>query len=523
MSEKHLQLSHSDSDFQVSRISLGTNNEYEVDEPLPAFSELEINDNQQHSTSSSNFDPTLNLCSIQIKDSDKFILTNYPNELYQPLVNYLKEVWPDIQEESSIYKGSRKIKFKGTPWRGSGTISNKSRLLVNQLLQFQINNGWKILRSCNIRVISAPIQAEGIVKEVVSSCSPGLQKSQIYADFPEFQINGSPFWSNDDNSIAKLQHLMTYLLESLRNAGYFVYHAVSLSTGLSSGENGGTMKTDTLFFSTGIDLSSEISDTFTASSSSSFNNENTTTTSSSVFSLALYSSDKIYLTNFPNQLYPLFIQTINSNWPEIQQENTITSETRMIKLKGNPWLGRGEDSVSSRLLVTRIFQFLNNLGFKYMTSVDIFKRPFAKDANFFLIPNNNAIFAINNYFEEPNFFNQKKKIFCLSINESDKIRLFDAPKNVIECVSNCIRDHWPGGIQRQRDYAGFPEFKLKGFIWKCFEDNTVNKEIFLIHLIKNLNNIGFEFFCSGNFNCGKSSGGDNAYTLLLDTMLFREI
>ncbi|KAF9359009.1 hypothetical protein BGX34_008586 [Mortierella sp. NVP85] len=59
---------------------------------------------------------------------------------------------------------------------------------------------------------------------------------------------------------------------------------------------------------------------------------------------------------------------------------------------------------------------------------------------------------------------QSPQVSCISLNESDKIRMIGVGPQVIQAVRQAIAMSW-GTIQRERDYHGAHEFKLLGNPW----------------------------------------------------------
>lgn len=66
-------------------------------------------------------------------------------------------------------------------------------------------------------------------------------------------------------------------------------------------------------------------------------------------------------------------------------------------------------------------------------------------------------------FPSPSYL-ESPRVCCLTLNETDKIRLIGTGPEVVTAVRQGITSSW-GPIQRERDYCGAHEFKLLGNPW----------------------------------------------------------
>uniref|UniRef100_A0A915JRN0 Uncharacterized protein n=1 Tax=Romanomermis culicivorax TaxID=13658 RepID=A0A915JRN0_ROMCU len=55
--------------------------------------------------------------------------------------------------------------------------------------------------------------------------------------------------------------------------------------------------------------------------------------------------------------------------------------------------------------------------------------------------------------------------FCISLNETDKLRLVNAPKQVIGLLRYAVGTNWSPGICKSQEYFGSYETKLNGYPW----------------------------------------------------------
>ena len=62
---------------------------------------------------------------------------------------------------------------------------------------------------------------------------------------------------------------------------------------------------------------------------------------------------------------------------------------------------------------------------------------------------------------------------CISLNESDKIRVIDGTQNHVNAVFLAIQGSWPEGFQEQSFYSLSHQFKLRGYPFSVFFSNRL--------------------------------------------------
>ncbi len=65
------------------------------------------------------------------------------------------------------------------------------------------------------------------------------------------------------------------------------------------------------------------------------------------------------------------------------------------------------------------------------------------------------------------------KLFAMSFNIFDRIRIIDAPSFDV-CVEDALRGQWPQGTQHKKDYHGIVEYKLSGNPWAVLSITGTN-------------------------------------------------
>ncbi|KAF8941045.1 hypothetical protein EDD21DRAFT_330398 [Dissophora ornata] len=70
------------------------------------------------------------------------------------------------------------------------------------------------------------------------------------------------------------------------------------------------------------------------------------------------------------------------------------------------------------------------------------------------------------YTESPRYLCiESPRVCCITLNETDRIRLIDTPPELTRIIREIISTSW-GGIQHEREYHGAYEFKINGNPWQ---------------------------------------------------------
>ncbi|KAG0055374.1 hypothetical protein BGZ83_008766 [Gryganskiella cystojenkinii] len=227
--------------------------------------------------------------------------------------------------------------------------------------------------------------------------------------------------------------------------------------------------------------------------------------STQICCISLNSTDKIRLINVPFDLTDLIRATILSSWGNpVQKEDRIAS-AHEFKLKGNPWIGAGEESVRSRRLVCQVMKGMAERGWNLIQAADISKQEHDQDSLFFEnMTGSRGIVDIN------------VEMFAMSFNKMDTIRLIDAPPQFISLVKDAIIKSWPKGLQKEGDYAGSYEFKLRGNPFYASKEQAIYCRMLLCHVLGVLRNQGFKLYSSVDVSRGQE-GMD------LESWIFRRV
>jgi hypothetical protein len=142
--------------------------------------------------------------------------------------------------------------------------------------------------------------------------------------------------------------------------------------------------------------------------------------------LSLHASDKIRMLRFPESEVRLVRSTITRTWPRGLDVQRPYSGSEEFKLRGYPWQGTGDDAVHSRRMLAGVLSGLYAAGWLLYISTDVSKRVLDKDSLLFRHCG-------------PDHALPQSEWFAMSFSRSDRIRLIDAPKDVVGEVVACCK------------------------------------------------------------------------------------
>ncbi|CAF0781562.1 unnamed protein product [Rotaria sp. Silwood1] len=213
--------------------------------------------------------------------------------------------------------------------------------------------------------------------------------------------------------------------------------------------------------------------------------------------LTLNWNDRLRLIRFPATIISVVRQAIQASWSHGIQREKEYAGAYEFKLHGYPWHGQGSEAVESRVLMLSILSALHHHGWYLLTATDISKKQQDKDSLIFQLgipPPSTSFFAV-------------------SFNERDKLRLIDAPQDLIRAVQQTIgtdeiqREEW---VYSNTAY----QFKLRGYPWVGNGDEAVTSRIKLLALLDCFTSFGWQLYASIDMSIGYE-GCD------IDTWFFR--
>ena len=166
------------------------------------------------------------------------------------------------------------------------------------------------------------------------------------------------------------------------------------------------------------------------------------------FVISLNSTDKIRMIGAPPDVTQCVRDTINIFWSRGIQREEDHYGAWEFKLRGTPWWADGTEAVHARFLITKIIEALLARGWMIKIGVDVTRKDQDKSV---LIFQRSTV--------------PPASIFCLSLNETDKLRLINAPQDVIDTFRITVKSKWVFGIKREGPYAQSYEMKVNENPW----------------------------------------------------------
>ena len=162
--------------------------------------------------------------------------------------------------------------------------------------------------------------------------------------------------------------------------------------------------------------------------------------------ISLHMDDRIRLLQFSQELRNAVRTSILNTWPEgIQNEREFHGSWE-FKMSGYPWVPSGDDAIHARRLTRGIMQTLYSHGWVLYISTDISQNQGDKDNLFF------------RHHDPPP---APAEWFSLTFSKSDRLRLIDAPQNVVQDVIEALQfetqSHQPYRV------SGVYEVKFNGY------------------------------------------------------------
>lgn len=463
-------------------------------------------------------EPNMNYFSIQMGYTDRFRLILAPENVVQATQEVLSQTWRI--EDAHRVPGFVEFKLVGRPWYTVGEENLEVKYFISALLQKFYSLGWHLKASSDlqrsgsdtnvlifhneapintsviclslnstdkIRVLS-PSNLYPLIKEAVMRTWPrGIQREKMFGLSYELKLAGNPWidWSRDSDDSYNIPIMICELMNVLFKHGWIFVSAI---------DSGKTQQSlNALYFR--LAQPNEISEN---------DLKNT-----SFFALSLNKTDRIRLHRASRDL----IQIMNNSsygvprlWRQGIQHETIINGALEFKLKGNPWLSNLDEAVESRRLLNNIFNLLSRYGWNLYATCDLTKH----------LGNKSTFFFRSKPIDPKSLLN-----FCVSLNESDKIRLIDSDMSLIEQVRLAINKGWLRGIQNESDYYGSWQFKLRGNPFSCFGSDHIYACVLMCLILNNIEKRGFRLLCSADVSGKYISTNNGSCALDLHTWFFK--
>ena len=358
---------------------------------------------------------------IAVRPSDKLRViygTDYEISIIRQVI---KETWlPGIQRESFMLNGVHEFKLSGYPFAVNISSSNAalSRKMAGGILHRLYRDGWKLIVSSDLTrttdlttwifkkvhvtvlssqpfmvvglsssdsfmVLNAPADLHQTFKDVIDKSWPrGIQRWSFENGVLLIKLNGTPWHPDGDETVHSRQLLQT-LVNDFQARQWSLYGNSNLKSG-----------TNTLFFE---------------------HNPNIALGQPSPlhFTISLNKHDTLRLIGIPDSLISAVRDVIQTCWRRGIQQESRYFESWEFKLRGNPWWASGEEAVDSRYLVLKLIETMQAYGWSIIASIASSRKLSDKSALLFRQ-------------SQP----RQCPVFCISLNETDKLRLINAPEDV---------------------------------------------------------------------------------------------
>lgn len=365
------------------------------------------------------------LC-IAIRPNDKLRVILGTSREISIVRQIIEETWPPgIQREQFMLNGVHEFKMRGNPFQvyTSSTDAVASRRMAGNILHRLQRDGWKLLISSDLTrttdlttwifkkmpntavstrpllivglsstdslmVLNAPEELHQTFKDVVAkSWNAGIQRWTYENSVLVIKLVGNP-WHPDGQDTVSSRLLLQNLINDLRLRQWNLYGNSNLKS-----------STNTLFFEYDPNI---------------VPGEPSTTH----FTISLNKQDRLRLIGAPDSLVSVIRNVIQTIWLRGIQNEERYYQSWEFKLRGTPWWASGTEAVDSRYLIAKLLEALQSYGWSVVASIDSSRK---------LSDKSSLVFRQSQAIQSP--------VFCLSLNESDKLRLINAPEDIVQvCI-----------------------------------------------------------------------------------------
>ena len=336
----------------------------------------------------------------------------------------IEERWPrGIEKETIHLNGVHEFELKGCPFGEYTSFSEDAATsrMAERILHRLYRDGWKLQISSNLTrttdlttwffkkapfandssqqflvvrvcssdtlmVINAPTDLHQLFRDVVKKSWPKVIQKWTYEDgVLLIKLKGFP-WCPDGEETVHSRALLQTIISSLLRKQWNLYGNSNLEQ----------RRTNTLFFEHNPNMVLE-------------------QPSPTHFTISLNGDDKLRVISASEMSVGAVRDTIKSCWLKGIQKESRYAGSWEFKLRGNPWWPSGGEAVESRFLILTLMDTLQARGWSPVVAID---------SSWKLSDKSCLIFR-----ESPP---RHSPFFCVSLNETDLMRLINAPEDVVE-------------------------------------------------------------------------------------------
>ena len=222
--------------------------------------------------------------------------------------------------------------------------------------------------------------------------------------------------------------------------------------------------------------------------------------------LSLNSTDCLRVLNLGTEEVGMIRSIIRSYWPRGVQAEGAKAGYYEFKLKGTPWWADGTDAVASRLLMSHLFEAMKAVGWEVHASLDVSRK--LRDKSVIVLRSCTP---------------SQDKHMCISFNEADKIRILNSTE-----VVGPLRDtisQWHAGVQREQDYGGSYEFKMRGNPWGRYDRACA--VVLATDILRTMHRHGWKLLCCADTSAKtyteRSDNSSSTYPVDVDSWYFAKL
>lgn len=212
--------------------------------------------------------------------------------------------------------------------------------------------------------------------------------------------------------------------------------------------------------------------------------------------VSLDQTDKLRLFSCPQNLIDATRSEIEQYWRKGLRNETNSGVVFEFQMGGYPWNAEGKDNVGSRFFILMLLQKYLSMGWCLITCMDITRKQ--NDKSVFIFKSCRPVSLAH---------------FCISLNETDKFRLLNAPKEIVDLTRRAISQGWPQGIKDENEYYGSHQFVLRGYPFgESLGNEFLLARCMMLLVLKALTESGWRIICSADISSKVHCGSEGDFS-----------
>ena len=371
--------------------------------------------------------PAFEYMCVAIREPDKVRVILGTDHEVSIIRRAIQELYPAaIERETVKFNGAHQFNMSGGLFYTTGSfVAACTRRMMERILYRLNENGWKLQLSMDLTqtkdlsslmfkkvpptqissepflvvglsssdslmVLNAPETLHQLFKDAITKSWPsGIQKWSYKDEVLLIKLRGYP-WNAEGAEAVHSRAMLQRIITDLFQRNWRLYGNANLKS-----------TANTLFFQHDQNMTSGMSLTVLPLQDD--------------FTLSLNGNDVVRLINAPPSLKSVVQDIIQRSWYRGIQQVSRYAGSVQFKLNGTPWWADGQETVESRFLILKLLESLQGYGWSAVASLDTSRKVTDKSS---------FIFRRSQPRQAP--------FFCVSLNGSTRLRLINAPENVIK-------------------------------------------------------------------------------------------